>query len=164
MADAASFICSPISTAAPIPRGWERTYPNLATMEAVRGAEFYSFSGEPGYALRAAEQNTIHPFLRNVIGPMDYTPMHFSQFAINRITTNAHEAALGVVFESGLQHLSDSVAGYRGIPDDWRRYLSELPTVWDDTRILAVARREIMSSSRDAVANRWVRQPASTAR
>ncbi len=139
MEDAAEFHLLADFHGSTIPRGWERTYPHLMTMEAVRGAEFYSFSGEPGYALRAPEQNTIHPFLRNVIGAMDYTPVHFSQFAINRITTNAHEAALGVIFESGLQHMSDSVAGYRGIPDDWRRYLTELPTVWDDTRILAGA-------------------------
>ncbi len=54
-----------------IPRGWSRTYPNLMTMEGVRGAESYTF--DPTYSDNAPLQNTILPFTRNVIGPMDYS-------------------------------------------------------------------------------------------
>jgi alpha-glucosidase len=120
-----------------IPRGWQRTFPNLMTMEAVRGAEFYSFPSEPDYGPRAPVQNTVHPFLRNVIGSMDYTPTHFSRFVAPRITTNAHEIALAVIFESGIVHLSDNVAAYRNLPDTWRKYLGALPTAWGDTRLLS---------------------------
>ena len=45
------------------------------------------------------------PFTRNAVGSMDYTPVTFS--APGRRTTAAHELALSVVFESGLQHLAD---------------------------------------------------------
>lgn len=137
LADAADFHIMVDYHGCTIPRGWERTWPNLISMEAVRGAEFYTFSGEQNYGPRAPRQNAIHPFIRNVIGSMDYTPTHFSQFAVPRITTHAHEAALAVIFESGIQHLSDNVAAYRGLPAEWKRFLSELPTAWDDTKLLA---------------------------
>lgn len=122
-----------------IPRGWQRTYPHLMTMEAVRGAEHYSFDSEPNFAELSTYQDSVLPFTRNVIGSMDFTPVLFSRQHRERLTTSAHEAALGVVFESGLQHLADSVAGYRGLPADYRSYLAELPTAWDETRFLAGA-------------------------
>jgi hypothetical protein len=137
--DAAEFHLMANFHGSTIPRGWQRTWPNLMSMEAVRGAEFYSFSGEQNYAVRAPAQNTIHPFVRNVVGSMDYTPVHFSQFAMNRLTTHAHEAALGVVFESGVQHMSDNVAAYRALPREWLAFLSDLPTAWDETRLIAGA-------------------------
>jgi len=117
-------------------RGWQRTWPNLMSMEAVAGAEFYSFGSDVDYTHSAPRQNTILPFTRNVTGSMDYTPVDFSQNFTKRITTNAHEAALAVIFESGLQHLSDKPASYLSLPPDWRTYLSHVPTVWDETRLL----------------------------
>jgi hypothetical protein len=122
-----------------IPRGWQRTYPHLVSMEAVRGSEFYSFPSEPDYGLLAPRQNTIHPFLRNVIGSMDYTPVLFSHLTVDARTTKAHEAALAVVFESGVQHFCDGPDVYRNLPGDWRDYLSQVPTAWDETRLLAGA-------------------------
>ena len=55
---------------ATIPRGWQRTYPHLMTMEAVYGAEWYN--NKPILTDRAAEHNVTLPFTRNVIGSMDY--------------------------------------------------------------------------------------------
>ena len=138
MADAAEFGIMTNFHGSTIPRGWERTWPHMMTMEAVRGAEFYSFDSQAAYTAGAPAQNATHPFLRNVIGSMDYTPVHFSQFANNtRLTTNAHEAALAVVFESGVLHLSDSADAYRGIPKDWRDFLGSVPAAWDETKLLA---------------------------
>lgn len=57
-----------------LPRGWSRTYPHLMTMEAVRGEECYSFDRSPP---RLPVHNVILPFTRNVVGPMDYTPVMF---------------------------------------------------------------------------------------
>jgi hypothetical protein len=139
-----------------IPRGWERTWPNLMTMEAVRGAEFYSFPSEPDYGEIAPRQNTIHPFLRNVVGSMDYTPVLFSQFEVRRRTTNAHEAALAVIFESGLLHMADNPAGYRALPSDYKAYLREVPTVWDETRLLAGAPGRHVVLARRNGARWWI--------
>jgi len=120
-----------------IPRGWQRTYPHLMTMEAVRGGEHYSFESLPDFAQLSTYQNSVLPFTRNVIGSMDFTPVLFSKQRREHLTTNAHEAALGVVFESGIQHLADSVESYRAASADTRRYLSQLPAAWDETRLLS---------------------------
>jgi alpha-glucosidase len=118
-----------------IPRGWSRTYPNLMTMEAVRGAEYYTFDNT--YSNNAPVQNTILPFTRNVIGPMDYTPVTFTDEVVPHLTTNAHELALSVIFESGLTHLADSVEAYENLPDEVRDFLQDLRVVWDETQYLA---------------------------
>ncbi|MFC0590314.1 glycoside hydrolase family 97 catalytic domain-containing protein [Novosphingobium aquiterrae] len=120
-----------------VPRGWQRTYPHLMTMEAVRGGEHYTFDSEPDFGQLSTTQNSVLPFTRNVIGSMDFTPVLFSRQRRTRLTTSAHEAALAVVFESGIQHMADGAAGYDGVSADYKRYLANVPTVWDETRFLA---------------------------
>jgi hypothetical protein len=66
-----------------LPRGWDRTFPHLMSMEAVRGEECYIFDSR--CPEMAPGQNTILPFTRNAVGPMDYTPMGFSN---NRTLTS----------------------------------------------------------------------------
>ena len=119
-----------------IPRGWSRTYPNLMTMEAVRGAEQY---WDPAFADHAHTFHTIYPFTRNAIGSMDYTPVIFGdapELQPHR-TTHAHELALAVAFESGLQHFVDSVSAYRAQPAAVQSFLATVPVVWDETRYVA---------------------------
>ena len=84
----------------------------------------------------AASHNATLPFTRNVVGPMDYTPGTFSDSQHPHITTWAHELALPVLFESGIQHMPDRPSVYYGFSDDVRRLLSELPSTWDDIRLL----------------------------
>jgi len=117
-----------------IPRGWEVRFPNLMTMEGVRGAEQYSF--DPDFPQAAPGLNTILPFTRNAVGSMDYTPVTFSDNVYAHITTNAHELALAVVFESALQHFADSAASYRSQPQHVKDYLRDVPAFWDETRLL----------------------------
>ena len=57
---------------ATIPRGWQKTWPNLMSTEGVYGAEWYN--NVPTFTPKAAAHNAMLPFTRNVIGPMDYTP------------------------------------------------------------------------------------------
>ena len=120
---------------ATIPRGWQRTYPNLMSMEGVYGAEWYN--NAPVLTDRAARHNATLPFTRNVVGPMDYTPVTFSDSQHPHITTHAHELALSVVFESALQHLADRPESYLFQPESVKSFLGSLPTAWDDTRLLA---------------------------
>ena len=119
---------------ATIPRGWQRTYPNLLTTEGVYGAEWYN--NVPTFTNRAARHNATLPFTRNVIGPMDYTPCTFSDSQHPHITSNAHELALTVLFESGLQHLADRPNSYLAQPVLVQQFLSHLPAAWDETRLL----------------------------
>ena len=119
---------------ATIPRGWQRTYPNLMSVEAVYGAEWYN--NLPVLTNRAAAHNTTLPFTRNVIGSMDYTPCTFSDSQHPHITTHAHELALPVLFESGLLHWADKPESYLAQPQEVQRFIGALPTVWDETRLL----------------------------
>lgn len=120
---------------ATIPRGWQRTYPNLVSVEGVYGAEWYN--NTPLLTTEAARHNATLPFTRNVIGSMDYTPGTFSDSQHPHITTDCHELALTILFESGIQHMPDRPETYRSLPEDVRSLLSSLPTAWDDTRLLA---------------------------
>jgi alpha-glucosidase len=117
-----------------VPRGWSRTYPHLMTQEGVRGAEWYN--NGPEFTSTAPTHNTILPFTRNVVGPMDYTPVTFTNSQYPHTTSYGHELALCVVFESGLQHLADRPAGYHELPDPVRTLLMHIPVAWDDTKLL----------------------------
>ena len=110
---------------ATVPRGWQRTYPNLLSTEGVYGAEWYN--NVPTFTDKAARHNATLPFTRNVIGPMDYTPCTFSDSQHPHITTNAHELALTILFESGLQHLADRPESYQAQPREVQHFLSDLP-------------------------------------
>jgi alpha-glucosidase len=118
-----------------MPRGWARTYPNLLAMESVRGAENYGWSND--FAMDAAELNTIYVFTRNVAGSMDYTPVTFSDYkCCPHTTTNAHELALSVMFESGMMHFADSDSSYLSQDNVVKAFLSAVPNIWDDTRLI----------------------------
>lgn len=119
---------------ATIPRGWQRTYPNLMSVEAVYGAEWYNNNAT--LTPKAAAHNATLPFTRNVIGPMDYTPCTFSDSQHPHITTHAHELALSVLFESPLLHWADKPESYLAQPRDVRDFMFALPTTWDETRLL----------------------------
>ena len=114
-----------------VPRGLQRTWPNVMTMEGVRGAEH----GKSGRADDPAHNVTL-AFTRNVIGSMDYTPVTFS--AAGRVTSAAAQLAQSIVYESGLQHYADSPGSYSG-RGEALELLREVPAAWDDTRLLAGA-------------------------
>ncbi|WCJ61137.1 glycoside hydrolase family 97 catalytic domain-containing protein [Fontisphaera persica] len=118
-----------------LPRGWSRTYPHLLSMEAVRGAENYIFTGD--FPQRAPVQNTITPFTRNVVGPMDYTPVALTEHNHKHLTTYAHELALAALFESAWVHFADKPEAYRALPAEPKQWLKDLPVAWDDTRLVA---------------------------
>ena len=120
---------------ATIPRGWQRTWPNLMTTEGVYGAEWYN--NVPTFTKQAASHNATLPFTRNVIGPMDYTPCAFSDSQHPHITSKAHELALTVLFESGLQHMADRPESLLAQPQQVQDFLGHLPTVWDETHLLS---------------------------
>ncbi|MEV0612788.1 glycoside hydrolase family 97 catalytic domain-containing protein [Nonomuraea sp. NPDC050404] len=109
-----------------VPKGINRTWPHVMTMEGVHGAE------------KSSNLTTGHlaalPYTRNAIGSMDYTPMAFQRDG--RPTSDAHELALSVMFESGLQNLAGSLESYRARPEA-ERFLDQVPTAWDETRLLS---------------------------
>jgi alpha-glucosidase len=117
-----------------VPRGIQRRWPNVLTMEAVEGAE--REIPDQGSQTMDPRQDVNFVFTRNAIGSMDYTPVTFS--ARNRDSTDAHRLALAVVYESGLQHFADAPESYAGHPQA-TQILTDVPAAWDDTRLLAGA-------------------------
>lgn len=113
---------------ATIPRGLQRTYPNLVSVEGVYGAEWYN--NVPTFTDKAAAHNATLPFTRNVIGSMDYTPCAFTDSQHPHITTDAHELALTVLYESGIQHLADRPESFLSQPAEIRDFLTALPAAW----------------------------------
>ncbi|WP_077152688.1 glycoside hydrolase family 97 protein [Bacteroides bouchesdurhonensis] len=116
------------------PAGLEYKYPNVLSYEGVRGME--QMGG-------CVPDNSVYlPFMRNAVGPMDYTPgaMISMQPNIYRserpnsasIGTRAYQMALFVIFESGLQMLADNpTLYYRN--EDCTRFITQVPVTWDET-------------------------------
>ncbi|HVU27208.1 MAG TPA: glycoside hydrolase family 97 catalytic domain-containing protein [Verrucomicrobiae bacterium] len=118
-----------------IPRGWQRTWPNFLTAEAVLGTESYFY--EPRYTEKAAELNTVLPFTRNAVGPMDSTPVACSPKKFRRTTTAAHELATAIVLKSGLIHYADQPEFFASLPPEARQIFRDTPARWDEVKCLA---------------------------
>ena len=120
------------------PAGLEQRLPNLISYEGVRGLE-------QGGGCKP-ENSIWLPFMRNAVGPMDFTPgaMENAQPNENRGTgdrpmgggTRAYQMALYVCFESGVQMLADSPTRYLR-EAECTEYIASVPTTWDETRVLA---------------------------
>ena len=120
------------------PSGLEYRYPNVLTFEGVRGMEFNG---------SCTPKNSIwFPFIRNAVGPMDYTPgpmicyqpkyHHGNRPFCSGVGTKAYHLAAFVLFESHLQMLMDNPCRYDEWPD-CRDFIASVPVNWDDTRVLA---------------------------
>lgn len=117
-----------------IPRGWQRTWPNFLTCEAVLGSESYFY--EPRYTQKAAELDTVLPFTRNAIGPMDLTPVACSPKKYARLTTAAHQLATALIFTSGIVHYADQPQFFESLPSEALQVFRDAPARWDETRCL----------------------------
>ena len=120
---------------ATLPRGWSRTYPNLMTVEAVKGFEFTTFDQKDQDAM--PPHAAMLPFSRNLFDPMDYTPLVFGDIPrIERVTRNGFELAESVLFLSGIQHFAERPEGMAAVPDYVKNLLRDLPRSWDDVRFI----------------------------
>jgi len=117
------------------PRSWYRTYPNLVSMEAIRGEEYVTFGQY--FADNQPSHCAMLPFTRNLFDPMDFTPVNFSGIPnIKRKTTGGFEIALSVLFTSGIQHIAETPTGMAAQKDFVKDYMSSLPETWDDVKFI----------------------------
>jgi alpha-glucosidase len=135
MNDAAAYGLMVNFHGATLPRGWQRTFPNLMTAEAIKGFEYVTFDQ------RNADEEPAHctvlPFTRNAFDPMDFTPMSLYRIPrIRRKTTAAFELALSVIFLSGVQHFAETPNGMSKMPEMVKKVLGDLPTHWDDVKFI----------------------------
>jgi len=134
------------------PTGLRRAYPNLITREGVRGLEWSKWSSH----ITPAHDVTL-PFIRMAAGPMDFTPGAMlnataSDFRSVFSTpmsqgTRCHQLAMYVVYESPLQMLADNPTHYMEQPE-CMEFLSAVPTVWDETRVLNAKVGEYLTLAR----------------
>lgn len=119
-----------------VPRGWSRTFPNLVSMESIRGFEFTTFDQKD--TDMAPKHLTMMPFARNVVGPMDFTPVCFGEIiGKKRRTSNGFEIALTVILQSGVQHFVEIPESMTRQPDYVKTYMQSLPRSWDDVKLIA---------------------------
>ena len=126
----------------PKPTGMQRTYPNVINYEAVFGLEQLKWS-KPDVDM--VSYDVLLPYIRMVAGPMDYTQGAMRNsvkggYFPNRSNpmsqgTRCHQLAEYVVFDSPLNMLCDSPSNYMR-EQECIRFISRIPTVWDDTFVL----------------------------
>jgi alpha-glucosidase len=122
------------------PAGLEVAYPNVLSYEGVIGME-----QNIGGGLATPNNNLFLPFLRNAVGPMDYTPgamrsahkQDYKPSWVNTMSigTRAHQLAMYIVFESGFQMLADNPFNYLREPET-TSFITSVPVTWDETKIL----------------------------
>lgn len=124
------------------PAGLNRTYPNVINFEGVSGLE--QMKWEP----TSRDQITYDcqlPFTRQTAGPMDYTQGAMHNAGHNYYPcysepmsqgTRCHQLGMYIVLESPLNMLCDSPTNYMAEPE-CTRCIAEVPTVWDETHVLA---------------------------
>jgi len=118
------------------PTGIRVTYPNFMTREGILGLEHSKWSNKP-----TPEHNVTIPFTRMLAGPMDYTPGAFDLDGTEESPkqvqgTRTHQMAMYAIYYSPLQMVPDYPEAYEAAPDEFA-FIKDVPTVWDDTKVLA---------------------------
>lgn len=133
------------------PTGWQRTFPHLMNHEGSLNLEYLKWTDlcTPEHTLRVV-------FTRLVAGPMDY---HLGGFrAVHRkgfrprneapevLGTRAHHLALYVCIDNPAPMVADYPAAYEG--QAGFEFIREVPTWWDETRVLAADMGRLLVTAR----------------
>ncbi len=130
--------------------GLERQFPNLMTTEGIKGNEHRENKGD---------HTTLLPFSRFMTGSGDYTicypgyPINSEAYK-NMATTKGHQLALATAFFCPIQHIFWYGKPYEYPNETEIEYFKELPTVWDDYKILEGNPSNYFSIARRS-GNRW---------
>ncbi len=124
------------------PQGIQRTYPNVLNFEGVKGLENVKWTPNDN----VPRYDVSIPFIRQVAGPMDYTPgamrnrnrWNFRPSHSMPVSqgTRAHQVAMYVLFEAPLQMLADSPTAYMK-EQETTDFIAQIPTVFVETVPLA---------------------------
>lgn len=138
LSDAADYGISVIFHGCTLPRGWERLYPNYIGSEAVLASENLVFQQD--FCDREAFNATLHPFIRNTVGSMEYggtcLNKRFGKGGDKgniRRTTDAFQLATSVLFQNPVQNFALTPEAYETAPAAAIEFLRQVPTVWDET-------------------------------
>ena len=125
-----------------LPRGWERMYPNFASSEAVLASENLHFS--QGSCDNEAFNATLHPFIRNTVGSMDFGGSTLNKYynadnaprGSRRVTSDVYALATAVLFQSPVQHFALAPNNLTDAPSWAIDFMKEVPTTWDEVRFI----------------------------
>ena len=130
-----------------LPRGWERMYPNYVGSEAVLASENMVF-GQRACDM-AAFNATLHPFIRNTVGCMEFGGTFLNRRLSKgntsgtiRKTTDCAELATAVLFQNPIQNFALAPENLNpveenGAPIVSLDFMREVPTTWDETQYIA---------------------------
>jgi len=134
--------------------GLRRTYPNWVSREGARGMEYNAWGMPPN----PPEHEANLVFTRMLSGPMDFTPGVLSLVGRNGQqiqSTIAKQLALYVVIYSPIQMVADLPENYARYAQAFR-FIREVPTDWDDTRVIDGEVGDFVSIARkDRASDDW---------
>ena len=106
------------------PTGLRRTFPNVMSMEAIRGLQCKA----------DADNDTILPFTRMLGGNADYTPLCFSVPRCLNEVSICHMLASAIIYNSAFFTVSEdpSILKAHGLDS----FVSPLPVIWNETHVL----------------------------
>jgi hypothetical protein len=123
---------------ATLPRGWERMYPNFVGSEAVLASEMLIFS--QGVRDSEAFNATLHPFIRNAVGSMEFGGVLLNKFLVKsnekrnrRLTTDAFQLATAILFQNPVQMFGLTPNNLTDVPAFEIDFMKKVPTTWDET-------------------------------
>jgi hypothetical protein len=121
-----------------LPRGWEIMYPNFAGSEAVLASENLIFSQNAND--QEAFNATLHPFIRNSVGSMDFGPVLLNKQHNRsndggnvRKTTEIFQLATSVLFQTPIQHFGITPNNLQEYPNYVIDFMKEAPSLWNET-------------------------------
>lgn len=124
-----------------LPRGWERMYPNYAASEAVLASENLHFG--QGACDAEARNATIHAFVRNTVGSMDFGGSALNkrysadnQHGTVRKTSDVYALATAVLFQSAVQHFALAPNNLTDAPAWAIDFMKRVPTTWDEVKLI----------------------------
>ena len=141
LADANDFGLLVIFHGCTLPRGWERMYPNYAASEAVLASENLHFG--QGACDAEARNATIHAFVRNTVGSMDFGGSSLNkrysadnQHGTVRKTSDVYALATAVLFQSAVQHFALAPNNLTDAPAWAIDFMKRVPTTWDEVKLI----------------------------
>ncbi|SDI98927.1 Glycosyl-hydrolase 97 C-terminal, oligomerisation [Pedobacter sp. ok626] len=138
LSDANSYGLTVIFHGCTLPRGWERMYPNFVGSEAVLASENLIFTQHANDT--EAFNATLHPFIRNAVGSMDFGPVLLNKRhnkANNggtiRKTTETFQLATAILFQTPVQNFGITPNNFNEMPAHVIDFMKKVPTTWDNT-------------------------------
>ena len=124
-----------------LPRGWERMYPNFVGSEAVLASENLIFTQHANDT--EAYNATLHPFIRNSVGSMDFGPVLLNKRhnrqnngGHTRKTTDIFQLATAVLFQTPVQNFAIAPNNLTDVAPLVIDFMKDVPVEWDDIQLI----------------------------